>query len=52
MTDSEKRLNDRIVELLEHNNQQLMENRKQRQVIAQQKTQICWLLSQIPGVQP
>lgn len=53
MTDAEqKRLNDRITELLEHNNKQLMENRAQRQIIAQQKIQIVWLLNQIPGVQP
>jgi hypothetical protein len=53
MTDAEqKRLNDRITELLEHNNDQLMENRKQRAIIAQQKQQIVWLLNQIPGVQP
>jgi hypothetical protein len=52
MTDAEqKRLNDRITELLEHNNAQLMENRKQRAIIAQQKAQIGWLLSQIPGAQ-
>jgi hypothetical protein len=52
MIDAERKaLNDRITELLEHNNKQLMENRAQRQIIAQQKIQIGWLLSQIPGVQ-
>jgi adenylyl- and sulfurtransferase ThiI len=53
MTEAEeKRLNDRIKELLEHNNTQLMENRAQRAIIKTQKIQIMWLLSQIPGVQP
>lgn len=52
MTDAEqKRLNDRIAELLDHNSKQLMENRAQRAIIQNQKIQIMWLLSQIPGVQ-
>jgi hypothetical protein len=53
MTEAEeKRLNDRIVELLNHNSEQLKENRAQRAIIKNQQTQIMWLLSQIPGVQP
>ncbi len=42
----------RVSELIEHNTKQLMENRAQRAIIAQQKAQILWLLNQIPGVQP
>ncbi|WFU52184.1 hypothetical protein QA639_20980 [Bradyrhizobium pachyrhizi] len=39
----------RVSELLQHNSAQLTENRAQRAIIQQQKTQIVWLLNQIPG---
>ncbi|MEH2517354.1 hypothetical protein V1279_002927 [Bradyrhizobium sp. AZCC 1610] len=38
----------RIAELIEHNNDQLMENRAQREIIRQQKAQIDFLLSKVP----
>lgn len=41
----------RVTELIEHNSEQLMENRAQREVIRQQQAKIDWLMKQIPSVE-
>ena len=42
---------DRVSELIQHNTEQLMENRAQRATIRKLQAQVSWLMDQIPGAQ-